>query len=168
MMHWVDEAVGNISLSLKRYGMWEDTLLVVSSDNGGLSCEYFDDDGDERQCSAPCTAQQASPPPMFDGETGGGGSSGCEADRTHPDVQIDYNFRSDSNPGLPAALNAEVSAASNAPLRGRKHQAFEGGASTIISSLPLLLDSKVFKQCCVLYGTRWEQGFASKPSSQED
>ena len=36
MLRWVDEAVGNLSTALQGNGMWADTLMVVSSDNGGL------------------------------------------------------------------------------------------------------------------------------------
>jgi hypothetical protein len=35
MISAMDSTVGNITAALKRAGMWEDTVLVFSSDNGG-------------------------------------------------------------------------------------------------------------------------------------
>ena len=118
-LRFVDEEVRNMSAALRAAAMWDDTVLIVSSDNGGLNCEFFGDGGAfggpaERSCSAPCTRRDGAP---------------C-ADRTHPDLQLDFRETADGNPNLPLSLGPEVSAASNAPLRGRKHQAFEGGVRT--------------------------------------
>ena len=35
MTHYVDEAIGNVTRALQAAGLWETTLLVISSDNGG-------------------------------------------------------------------------------------------------------------------------------------
>ena len=35
MVTVLDESVGNVSLALKKHSMWDDTLLILSTDNGG-------------------------------------------------------------------------------------------------------------------------------------
>ena len=35
MLTCVDEATGNLTATLRRHGLWAETLLVWSSDNGG-------------------------------------------------------------------------------------------------------------------------------------
>jgi arylsulfatase A-like enzyme len=37
LVHYIDGAVGEVVAALKVKGMWEDTLVVMSSDNGGPS-----------------------------------------------------------------------------------------------------------------------------------
>jgi arylsulfatase A-like enzyme len=37
MMSGIDASIGNITATLKAAGMWEDTLLIFASDNGGPS-----------------------------------------------------------------------------------------------------------------------------------
>jgi len=36
MLHMLDEGVGNITAALKAQGMWDNTLLLFSADNGGI------------------------------------------------------------------------------------------------------------------------------------
>ena len=42
MVTIIDEAVENVTAALRRRGMWDDTLLIFSSDNGGPSHAYLD------------------------------------------------------------------------------------------------------------------------------
>ena len=35
MVNWLDTAVGNVTGLLRQRGMWDNTLVVFSSDNGG-------------------------------------------------------------------------------------------------------------------------------------
>merc|ERR1719199_984936 len=43
MITFLDESVGNITDALKRKGMWDNTLLVYSPDNGGYQGQGGDD-----------------------------------------------------------------------------------------------------------------------------
>ncbi|CAH3182356.1 unnamed protein product [Porites lobata] len=36
MVDIVDEAIGNVTKAMKKAGLWDDTLLIVSTDNGGI------------------------------------------------------------------------------------------------------------------------------------
>eukprot|EP00936_MAST-01D_sp_MAST-1D-sp1_P000789 g789.t1 len=36
MLHVVDAGIGNLTATLKEQGMWDDTLMIVTSDNGGI------------------------------------------------------------------------------------------------------------------------------------
>ena len=35
MVHWIDGAIGRVTLLMKEKGLWENTLMVLSADNGG-------------------------------------------------------------------------------------------------------------------------------------
>ena len=37
MLHVVDSGIGNLTRTLKSLGMWDDALLIITSDNGGIS-----------------------------------------------------------------------------------------------------------------------------------
>ena len=37
MLTVVDSGIGNITATLKSAGMWDDALLIITSDNGGIS-----------------------------------------------------------------------------------------------------------------------------------
>jgi len=41
MMHCVDSAIGNVTAALSAKGMWEKSLVVFSSDNGGREDANF-------------------------------------------------------------------------------------------------------------------------------
>ena len=41
MMHCVDSAIGNVTAALSSKGMWEKTIVVFSSDNGGREDANF-------------------------------------------------------------------------------------------------------------------------------
>lgn len=43
MVSFLDESLGNVTAALKRRGLWEDTLLVYSPDNGGYQGQGGDD-----------------------------------------------------------------------------------------------------------------------------
>ena len=36
MLAVVDEGIANLTETLKEEGMWDDTLLIITSDNGGI------------------------------------------------------------------------------------------------------------------------------------
>ena len=36
MLHVVDTGIGNLTATIKAQGLWDDTLLIITSDNGGV------------------------------------------------------------------------------------------------------------------------------------
>jgi arylsulfatase A-like enzyme len=48
MVNFLDDQLANITGTMKNLGMWDNTLMILSSDNGGYVKAYSNADGDAR------------------------------------------------------------------------------------------------------------------------